>query len=72
MQLAFAGGSSQDPQGKPGVAYLLSGMLDEGAGPYDSASFHERIDDLAVELHFDTDRDFFIGSLKKAGLSIED
>jgi zinc protease len=58
------GGSSQDPQGKPGVAYLLSGMLDEGAGPYDSAAFHERIEDLAIELHFDADRDFFMGSLK--------
>ena len=29
MQFAFSGGSSQDPSGKPGVAYLLSGTLDE-------------------------------------------
>jgi zinc protease len=64
MQFAFPGGSSQDAPDKPGVAYLLSGMLDEGAGPYDSASFHERVEDLAIELHFDADRDFFTGSLK--------
>jgi zinc protease len=64
IQFAFLGGSSQDPPEKPGVAYLMSGTLDEGAGPYDSTSFHERIDDLAIELSFDTDRDFFTGSLK--------
>ena len=34
MHFAFTGGSSQDPTGKPGVSHLLSGMLDEGAGPY--------------------------------------
>jgi zinc protease len=64
VQFAFAGGSSQDPAGKPGTAYLLSGMLDEGAGPYESAAFHEKIEDLAIDLHFDVDRDYFTGSLK--------
>jgi zinc protease len=64
VQFAFAGGSSQDPQGKPGVAHLLSGMLDEGAGPYDSIAFHEKLEDLAIDLHFDADRDYFSGTLK--------
>ena len=64
MNFAFAGGSSQDPAAKPGVAYLLSGTLDEGAGPYGSTAFHERIEDLAIELHFEADRDYFAGSLK--------
>ena len=64
VQFAFTGGSSQDPQEKPGVAYLLSGMLDEGAGPYDSVAFHERLEDLAIDMHFDADRDYFTGSLK--------
>ncbi|MBV8962228.1 MAG: insulinase family protein [Hyphomicrobiales bacterium] len=64
VQFAFTGGSSQDPQEKPGVAYLLSGMLDEGAGPYDSVAFHERLEDLAIDMHSDADRDYFTGSLK--------
>jgi zinc protease len=64
MHFAFTGGSSQDPPGKPGVSHLLSGMLDEGAGPYDSVAFHEKVEDLAIDLHFDTDRDYFTGALK--------
>ena len=32
MQFGFNGGSSQDPAGKEGLAYFVSGMLDEGAG----------------------------------------
>ncbi|MFI5011438.1 MAG: M16 family metallopeptidase [Hyphomicrobiales bacterium] len=64
VQFAFTGGSSQDPPGKPGVAYLLSGTLDEGAGPYDSTAFHEKIEDLAIDLHFEADRDYLMGSLK--------
>ena len=64
VQFAFTGGSSQDPQGKPGVAYLMSGMLDEGAGPYDSIAFHQRLEDLAIDLNFDAGRDYFTGTLK--------
>jgi zinc protease len=61
MQFAFRGGASQDPAEKPGVATLLSGLLDEGAGPYDSSGFHEALDDLAVHLHFSADRDHLGG-----------
>jgi len=64
IHFAFQGGASQDPPGKAGTAYLLSGTLDEGAGPYDSTAFHERGEDLAIDLHFDADRDYFSGSLK--------
>ena len=32
MQFAFKGGTSQDPEGKPGVAYMSASALDEGAG----------------------------------------
>ena len=64
MQFAFVSGASQDPSGKPGLTYVLSGLLDEGAGPYDSTAFHERIEDLAIDLRFDADRDYLTGSLK--------
>lgn len=61
VQFAFRGGASQDPVERPGLATLLGGLLDEGAGPYDSAGFHEAMDDLAVHLHFSVDRDHLAG-----------
>lgn len=64
MEFAFLGGASQDPTERPGVANALSGLLDEGAGPYDSDAFQTRLADRAIELRFHADRDTFRGSLK--------
>lgn len=64
LEFAFVGGTSQDPVGRPGVANMLSGMLDEGAGPYDSDGFQTVLADHAIELRFSADRDAFRGSLK--------
>jgi zinc protease len=63
LDFAMPGGAAQDPAGKAGVATLLSVLLDEGAGPYDSSAFHQAIDDLAVHLSFGADRDHFTGHL---------
>src|SRR5215208_1002520 len=64
MEFAFAGGASQDPADKPGVANMVSSLLDEGAGELDSRTFHERLEDKAIELHFRVGRDYFNGSLR--------
>ncbi|WP_342359205.1 pitrilysin family protein [Terrarubrum flagellatum] len=64
LRFAFRGGATQDPAGKAGLANMTAGLLDEGAGPYDSAAFHERLDEFAVELSFDADRDALGGSLR--------
>src|ERR671923_286029 len=48
LEFAFKGGAAQDPSGKPGAATLLAGLLDEGAGPYDSESFHRALDLLGL------------------------
>ncbi|PNG26410.1 M16 family metallopeptidase [Methylocella silvestris] len=64
VEFAFKGGASQDPAGKPGAANLLSGLLDEGAGPYDAEGFHRALDEDAIELSFSTDRDNFHGRLQ--------
>lgn len=64
LEFAMEGGASQDPQGRAGLANMLSGLIDEGAGPYDSAAFHERLDEFAIELNFRADRDQFTGQLK--------
>lgn len=64
LEFAFVGGSTQDPAARPGVANMLSGMLDEGAGPHDSDAFQSLLADHAIELRFSADRDAFRGSLK--------
>ncbi|WP_458195551.1 M16 family metallopeptidase [Bradyrhizobium sp. UFLA05-153] len=64
MEYSFAGGASQDPKDKPGVANLVGDLLDEGSGDLDSKTFHERLDRRAIELSFNANRDTFRGSLR--------
>jgi len=65
VEMAFgASGSAMDPKGKEGLAYLLSGLLDEGAGELNSERFRQVLEDHAIELRFDTGRDDFVGSMK--------
>ena len=53
MNIAFRGGAAQDPAGKGGLANLMSGLLDEGAGDLDSRAFQAKLEDLSVEMSFD-------------------
>jgi zinc protease len=64
LEFAFKGGATQDPIGKPGAAVLLSGLLDEGGGPYDSEGFHRALDDNAIEMSFSADRDILTGRMQ--------
>lgn len=64
MQFGFTGGSSQDPQNKEGLAYFVSGMLDEGAGEIESQDFQEKLEDLAIQISFDANRDAMTGGVK--------
>lgn len=64
MDFAFVGGSGQDPADRPGLAYMLSTMLDEGAGNLDSRTFGERLEAKAIELRFVASRDLFGGSIR--------
>ncbi|HET7718243.1 MAG TPA: pitrilysin family protein [Bauldia sp.] len=64
VSFAFKGGSAQDPEGKAGVANMLSGLLDEGAGPLDSRAFQAALDAYSIGLSFDASRDTFSGSLR--------
>lgn len=64
VEVGFKGGSRQDPPGKEGLAYFLSGLLDEGAGELDSQAFQTRLQDLSIRLSFDTGRDGFYGSMR--------
>ena len=64
LEFAMRGGAAQDGPDKPGLATLLAGMLDEGAGPYDARGFHRAIDELAIHLGFGCDRDSISGHLQ--------
>ncbi len=64
VNFGWKGGAAQDPLGKPGLATLLAGVLDEGAGDLDSGAFHQALDDKAIELSFSADRDALQGRMK--------
>jgi zinc protease len=64
VEFAFLGGSDQDPQDKAGVATLAAGLWDEGAGNLDAKTFHELLEDKAIELSFGASRDHVRGSLR--------
>jgi zinc protease len=64
LNYAFQGGASQDDAGKSGTANLAADLLDEGAGDLDGKTFHERLENHAIELGFQVGRDEFHGSLR--------
>jgi zinc protease len=64
MNIAFRGGSAQDPDGKTGLANLMSGLLDEGAGELDSRAFQAKLEDLSINLSFDAGSDALYGNLR--------
>ncbi len=64
IQFAFDGGSSQDPAGKEGLANLMTGLFDEGAGDLDSEAFQTRLDDAGAEMGFRQTRDGIYGTMR--------
>lgn len=64
MSFALRGGASQDPADKAGLANMVASLIDEGAGPYDSRAYHERLEAKAIEIDFNAGRDQIGGSLR--------
>ncbi len=64
VRFVFDGGSTQDPPGKEGLANLMTGLFDEGAGDLDSEAFQIRLDDAGAEMHFGQTRDNMYGSMR--------
>jgi len=64
IRFAFAGGSSQDPAGKDGLANLMTTLFDEGAGDLDSEAFQQKLDDSGAEMSFDDSRDQVFGTMR--------
>lgn len=64
LRFSFAGGNSQDPAGKEGLANFLTAMMDEGAGELDAAAFQEKMEELSFRMSYDDTRDAFYGSFE--------
>jgi zinc protease len=64
VKIAFRGGRAVEPDGKEGLAEMVSALQDEGAGELDSQAFQKRLQDLAIGLSFQAGRDIYGGSLK--------
>jgi zinc protease len=62
--MALVGGAVLDPEGQEGLAYLVSGLIDEGAGELDSQAFQARLQNLSIRLSFDAGLETFQGSLR--------
>lgn len=64
LEWSVIGGSSTEQPQKAGVTSFMASLLDEGAGDLDATAFQEQMEDSAIELSFNTDRESFGGSLK--------
>lgn len=54
LELRFRGGTNLDREGKRGAINLMTGLLEEGAGDFDSREFAVARDDLAASFSFDS------------------
>jgi zinc protease len=64
VSVAFRGGAALDPEGKGGLAEMVSGLLDEGAGDLDSQGFQAALEDIAASVGFSAGVDSFGASLR--------
>ncbi len=64
IKMSWAGGSAVDPQDRHGLTYLMSSLLNEGAGDLGPLAFQQAMADHAMHFAFDADRDNLTGSLR--------
>jgi zinc protease len=57
LEIRFRGGTSLDAPGKRGAVNLMTGLIEEGAGPLDAKGFAEARDDLAASFEFRASQD---------------
>src|SRR6185503_9831185 len=64
MAFAFRPGALRDPVGKEGLTNLMTTLLDEGAGEYDSLAFQRRMEELALTWTMNAGRDTIHGNVR--------
>lgn len=57
VSMEFTGGSNLDPEGREGMAAILSAMMDEGAGDLSASDLKAEMEDRAIEMGFPVSRD---------------
>ncbi|EEX09290.1 peptidase, M16 family [Ruegeria lacuscaerulensis ITI-1157] len=57
LELRFRGGTSLDDPDKRGAVYLMSGLLEEGAGDMDARSYARALESLAASFGYDASDD---------------
>lgn len=57
IEIVFEGGARIDPEDKAGVANMVAGLLDEGAGEMDSVAFAKERDRISARYGFSAGRD---------------
>jgi zinc protease len=57
LEIRFRGGTSLDAEGKRGAIYLMTALLEEGAGDLDSRAFARAVEELAASLSYDASDD---------------
>ena len=57
LNLMFSGGAALDPPDKRGAAFLMTGLLEEGAGDFESQAFAAEIEALSASFSFDVSDD---------------
>ena len=63
VNVSLPAGSAYDPSDKPGLASLTSSLLDEGAGDLASDAFKQALENRAIRLTAQADRDFIVVTL---------
>lgn len=64
LSFAFRSAAATDPVNKQGVSQLLSNTLDEGAGDIKAKEYQGLLRDNAIDLGFDSSRDYFSGDVR--------
>ena len=64
VDIAFVGGTEQDPKDKPGIANLAASLLDEGAGKLNAVAFRNQLERKAIEIGFRAGRDYIRGTIR--------
>jgi zinc protease len=64
IKFAFAGGASQDPTGKEGLATMVADLLTEGAGDLTEEAFKAEVSSLGLRLSLTAGRDAIYGGLE--------
>lgn len=57
LEISFAGGARLDPEGRTGLANMMSALIEEGAGELDAVGFSKARDELSARFGFSAGRD---------------